>query len=106
MIKAGKMDRKIVFQRDNGTTEDAIGHPIKNYQTLRTEWASVEPVSGSEAFKSGRDLGERVARFTCHYFAGLTEKDRISYDSEYWDIQYIREIGRKELLEVMAQTAR
>lgn len=103
MIKAGRMDRLIVFQRDSGNTTDTIGHPVQNFTTLRSEYAEVQHVAGSEVFKSAKDVAVRTATFRCHWFSGLLASDRISYDGAYWDILYIREINRRELIEVLAQ---
>ncbi len=103
MIRAGNFDRLIRFERNTPATIDSIGAPVAVWAKLREAWAKVSPVSGAETFKSAKELSSRVSLFYCHYFAGLTAKDRISYDGLKWDILGIKEIGRRELLEITAQ---
>jgi len=106
MIRAGRRDRKITIERDSGTTRNAIGSIISNWVTLRSTWVEVIPTSGNEAFRVGADRVVKSARFVMPFFSDLTEKDRIVFDSQNWGIVYIREIGRREATEVLAQVAK
>lgn len=105
MIRAGRFDRLIRFERNTPTGDDSIGTPVAAWAKLRDAWAAMNQISGTETFKSGKELSSRVSTFTVHYFEGLTAADRISYDSKKWDILTIREIGRRELLEITAQVS-
>lgn len=105
-MNIGKMDRQIVLQRKT-TVKDSIGYPVETWATLATVWADVRPVSGREALGSGealgRLLGSQTAQMFIHFYSGLTTADRISYDGKTWEIRYIREVGRGEMTEIVAE---
>ena len=101
--RLGDRDRQIVIQRDQGATQSATGQPVTNWQTLYTLWAAVQPVYGMEAYRSQRVTASQVRVFTTEYVAGITAKDRISYESKYWNITNIAELGRQEGLEITAE---
>lgn len=101
MIRAGRQDRKIVIERV-AVEKDAIGHPIETWSTHLTVWAEYIPISGNEVFRSGRETASESARFVVRY-DDITPKDRINYNSGIWDIQHVREIGRRAGLELLAE---
>jgi len=104
MIRAGRLDRKITIERKT-TTTDSIGGVVETWATWKTAWSEVVPVSGREALRFNRPTASRVSKFVIRYLSGLTEKDRIVHDSQNWDVIYIREIGRREGLEVIAEAS-
>lgn len=103
MLSAGRRDRQIIIQRST-LSETVIGAPDETWSTLYTLWADVEPVGGKEQLSSGREMSARLNRFRILYRAGITEKDKISYDGRAWDILTIRETGRREGLEITAES--
>lgn len=102
MIRAGRLDRKIIIERATETIS-SMGHPSKTWSTHKERRAEVVPVSGAEAMKFEREVSSEILKFTIRYLGDLTVKDRIYYDSKYWDVEYFREIGRREGLEIIAK---
>ena len=103
-MRAGTLDRVIVIQRKT-TEQDAIGHPVETWSTLATVSASFRGLSGSESIRAGRAVAAETGIFTIRYLTGVTVQDRISYGGKSWDIENLREIGRREALEITAGAA-
>lgn len=101
-MRAGRRDRKITIQQVS-TVQDTIGYPAETWTTLRDVWAEVIPIRGAEALRFERQSTEEINKFVIPYFSDITQKHRISYNSQTWDILYISEINRREGLEIIAQ---
>lgn len=101
-INAGKLDRRITIERDQGTF-DTVGGRVPAWTSVASLPAQVIPLGGLETFRAGREAIVRAARFVVRYFANVTEADRISYDGNVWNITAISEINRREGLEIVAE---
>lgn len=103
-MDAGRLDRRIVLKtRKTGT--NSFGEPVDEWTTVATVWAHVVPVSDGERWRAGETLASRLNRFTVRYSAtaaGLDPRDQIEYDGRTWDIQGVKEIGRREMFEITA----
>jgi len=97
--------RKIVIERVT-RTQDAFGAIIETWATFATIYANIIPVSGRELYSSDRPNLRSSTRFYIYYRDDITEKDRILYDSNYYDITYMREIGYRESLEIVGEVAK
>jgi SPP1 family predicted phage head-tail adaptor len=68
-------------------------------------WASVLPVSDGERWRAGEVAAHITARFTVRwsqFAAGITPKDRLIYKDAEHDIFSVKEIGRREWIEITA----
>lgn len=107
MIRAGTLDRKIEIvtpvNLDDGGIGEANTHVnVASYVTNATVWASVRDVAGNETFTGDRTKSERSIAFIIRYTTIVNEKLLIRYNSEYYRIERIEEMGRKEGLMVVA----
>lgn len=103
-MDAGRLDRRIVLRRATSTT-DAFNEPVLSWATLATVSAKVEPVSDSEQWRAGETLSAKLTRFTIRYsttVASVDPRDRIQYSGREWDIQGVKELGRRQFLEITA----
>lgn len=103
-IPSGKLDRRIQIRRSTAT-DDGLqmvetwadhGSPI---------WAARKDVSDGERAAAGWMEATSVARFTLRsssFTRGLTPKDRIATDGRDYNIQGIKELGRRDWLEITA----
>jgi SPP1 family predicted phage head-tail adaptor len=99
----GRMDRRITVQSFT-TTQNAIGEPEKTWTALYTDIsAEVAQVGGREYFSADQRVAEADCRFYIRYRGDITEQMRIVYDGKTYDIKHIREIGRRERLEILAK---
>lgn len=97
----GRLDRRIVIQ-ESTLTKDEYGQEMTAWGTFATVWAKVEDKSGSESYQADQLTATRMTVFTIRWIAGLTEKMRILYNYDYYDIQAIKSPDRKRTLQVEA----
>jgi SPP1 family predicted phage head-tail adaptor len=103
-LAAGKLDRKIILQRSTETV-DEYNEPVKTWATLATRSASYEPLSDGEKFRASETAAEASARFVIRYSAAVADlnpKDRLTFEGAAWEIVRVKEIGRREGLEITA----
>lgn len=106
-MRAGDLDRSIVIQAAT-TTQNAFGEPVETWAKIHTDAtiaARIVPTRGAERFTAQQVVGKAVVTFRVRYRTDVTTLNRIVYDSRNWDITDVREIGRREGLEIDA-TAR
>jgi SPP1 family predicted phage head-tail adaptor len=102
-MMSGRLDRKITLQRPTTTTDD-YGETITTWEDYRDVWADLSKQSGREMFEAGK-LAEVDAVFKVRYLSQITREWRVKYDGQEYDITGLKEIGRKDGLEIAA-TAR
>lgn len=106
-MEAGKLDRRITLQR-YGITYNADNEPIEGFADLATVWASVQYASDGEKIRAA-EVGATISiRFQIRYsstVAGINPKDRVIYDGKTFDISGVKELGRREGLEISAAAA-
>jgi SPP1 family predicted phage head-tail adaptor len=103
-MDAGRLDRRIVLKRRR-TGENSLGEPLDEWSIVATVWANVVPVSDGERLRAGETLAAKLSRFTVRYSTAtvaLDPRDQIEHDGRIWDIHGIKEIGRREMLEITA----
>ena len=103
-MDAGRLDRRIVLKRRK-TGTNGFGEPVDEWASLATVWASVLAVSDGERWRAGETLAAKLCRFTIRWsskVAVLDPRDQIEYDGRTWDIQGVKELGRREMIEITA----
>lgn len=103
-MRAGPLDRKIILERFT-ETRDAFNEPVKTWATLATRSASYTPLSDGEKFSASETAATASARFVIRYsavVADLDPKDRLTFDGVVYQILRVKEIGRREGLEITA----
>lgn len=103
-MSAGERDRRIVIQRAT-TSTNAFGEEIPTWATLATVWAKRTPVMDGERWRAGEVAATITERFLINWsstVASVSAKDRISYNSRIYDIAGVKEIGRRESIEITA----
>lgn len=104
MLPAGKRDRRIRLERNTPVLND-LNEGAPGWALLATVWAEVLPVSDGERARAGGIAGDITTRFRIAYaqaWANLNPKDRIVFDGRTLDILGVKEIGRREGLEISA----
>jgi SPP1 family predicted phage head-tail adaptor len=103
-MKAGSLDRRIQFLRatmtDDGltSTETWADHGLPVY-------AAKADVSDGERWRAGEVSAHITTRFRVRwssFTSDLTPKDRLVCEGRTYDIIGIKEIGRREALEITA----
>ena len=105
----GQFDRRIRLER--GTlSQTNYGAEVLTWTTLATVWASIGySNTGSEERKEEeRETSFRRVEFVIRYYEGLTAKDRVVYQDEVYDLEYVQEHrieggGRKRFMRLVTQ---
>lgn len=93
------MDRLVALQARVDTVA-ANGERTGAWQTYASVWADVREVTGREIIASGTEQAQKQVIFFLRYSSAITEQHRVSYSGDDYDIENIREIGRREGLEL------
>ena len=103
-MNAGTLDRRITIEQ-RIDTRDAFGEPIAAWTPLAVVWASLESLQGQELIETQETNAKRKARFRIRWRDDVTEKTRVAWDGEVWDINQVNEIGRRVGLELLVTAA-
>lgn len=106
-MEAGALDRRITLQQ-YGITYDGDNQPIEGFTDLATVWASVQHASDGERVRAAEVGATITIRFQIRYssvVATVNPKDRVVYDGKTFDISAVKELGRREGLEISAAAA-
>lgn len=107
-MDAGRLDRRVALRRATGGSVNDMNEPVEVWTTLATVWTNVVPVMDGERLRAGETLAQMQSRFTIRYssvVADLDPRDRLQYNGREYDINGLKEIGRREFFEITA-TAR
>lgn len=101
-LSAGKLDRKVVLERFT-ESRDEYNEPVRAWAVLARRSASCEPLSDGEKFRASETAADASARFVIRYsrdVADLNPKDRLIFQGVVHEIIRVKEIGRREGLEI------
>ena len=110
VLPAGKRDRRIKIERFT-VVQNSLGEEIRTWAELATVWAAKKDISDRERIQAQEVSAEITTRFTILYSTDVDDtnpKDRIEFpiaSGTYFDIYGVKELGRREGLEITA-TAR
>lgn len=103
-IRAGELDRRITLQRAT-VAPNEFNEPVETWSDLARVWAKYTPVADGERFRAGERAAEVQARFLIRWssqVASVNPKDRLVFDGRIYAITNVKEIGRREGLEITA----
>lgn len=101
-MRAGKLDRRITIQGKSITQSDS-GDEVVTWGDVATVWAEKIEIDGVERFTVKQIVGHAVKTFRFRWsstVAAITSEHRLVFDDRDYDITDVREIGRREGLEV------
>lgn len=101
-MRAGALDRRITIRRLS-PTQSGSGEEADSFLPLATVWAEKRENSGSERFANQQTVGKAFVTFRFRWSQTVKEvsvKHQIEFDGRNFDIVAVREIGRREGIEV------
>lgn len=104
-MKAGQLDRRVQFLRSGEIDDGVQVRPGPFAQHGNPVWASKRPVSDGERFRSDQTRFDGTDRFQIRwstFAAGITTKDRLVCEGATYAIAGLKEIGRREGVEITA----
>uniref|UniRef100_A0A6M3J9L2 Putative head-tail joining protein n=1 Tax=viral metagenome TaxID=1070528 RepID=A0A6M3J9L2_9ZZZZ len=93
-MNAGQLNKRIVIQQ-YGSTQNEYGEQVKTWSTVKTVWASVQPLQGREWFNAKQIQSEVEVRMRLRYTTAITPKMRIQYNSLNYNIESVINVGEQ-----------
>jgi SPP1 family predicted phage head-tail adaptor len=103
-MQAGRLDRTVTLERFT-TNTDTFGGEARTWATLATRRALYTPVSDGERSQAAETAATIECRFLIRWssdLADLSPKDRLTFDGRTFNIVGVKEVGRREGLEISA----
>lgn len=103
-MQAGEFDRRITIERYSSTIND-FGEEVGEWVTLATVWASKTDIRDSERWLAQQVSSTITTRWRTRYLtkiADVNAKDRLTHGALLYGIVAVKEIGRREGLEITA----
>ena len=97
----GRMERKIVIEQPTYTvSENSNDKYVSGWTTYKSCFASWVHKQSNEVFETGQMVAKDTYEWKVRYFDAPDVKMdmRVSYDSGYYYLVGIKELGRKEAL--------
>ena len=101
---AGKRDRKVKLERW-GITRDEWNNPVEGWTTISEPWASKYDVSDTERLRAAEVGSTLTTRFVIRWskkVADFNTKDRLTCEGLAYDVVGVKELGRREYIEITA----
>ncbi|MGK9054194.1 phage head closure protein [Neorhizobium petrolearium] len=102
MLNIGNMDRRITIERE-AETVSLSGDPRKTWTSVTTVWAEVLQQTASEFFTGYGEAETGTVIFRVRFQPGITTADRVTYDGAAYGLKEIKEIGRRDALELRGE---
>lgn len=99
----GKLDKRITIERAS-EAPDTAGQVIQTWSVFSKAWASYKAGSGAESFTSDQRSSKSSAVFRIRYQAGVNPKMRVLFDGEYWEIEAVHPVGRRDHLDLVCHS--
>ena len=96
MMNIGKLDRRIDIESWTYLA-NAQGEKVATYSVFHSAFAHVQKAGGNEREEGQKETATNKVKFKIRFFAGINETMRIVYNSIYYDILEIQELGREGL---------
>jgi SPP1 family predicted phage head-tail adaptor len=98
-MRAGKLDKTICIERA-GTVVDDYGTPSQGWEEIATTKAQIIQSSTEEFMKSYGSDATRAVVFRIRWRADLIVTDRVTMQGQQFDVVEIKELGRRDGLEL------
>jgi SPP1 family predicted phage head-tail adaptor len=104
-MRAGKLDRTIIVQAFSNTVLPD-GTPVEAWATLATVRAQIVQASTDEFLASHGESDSLNVVFRVRWLAGVTTDHRVQYEGKNLNIREVKEIGRRQGLELRCEQVR
>lgn len=101
-LQVGRYDRQITIEQLTQGQDD-YGHPTETWTTFATVWANAYSGSGRELEAARQISAEVSTQFQIRYIAGISTTMRVLYESRYYDIVHISEVGRRDRIDIFTK---
>jgi SPP1 family predicted phage head-tail adaptor len=99
-MRAGLLDRLVTVESKSEAV-DAYGQPVLTWSTFIQVRANVVQKDGLEQTSDSNRSTKRMVNFRIRYKSTITNEMRILWESNYYKIEDIKELGRREGMLIM-----
>lgn len=100
-MRSEKLDKRVVIEQLDVTIDD-YGQRKRVWTVLTSCWASIKLNIGNEMVSSKSTVTDRVIDVKIRYRTDLNYNMRLIYNSEYYNIDDLIELGREEGIMIKA----
>lgn len=104
-MRAGTLDRTITIQAFSSTVDD-YGTPVETWADFATVRAALIQASTEEYLRGYGETDTLVVIFRIRWLDGVTAQHRIVYEGRNLNIREVKEIGRRQGLELRCEEVR
>ncbi|MCR5874367.1 phage head closure protein [Phenylobacterium sp. J426] len=107
-MRAGKLDRRLTLLSYGSDGTNAFGDPADAWTDIGTVWASKQDVSDAERMRAqalGATITTRFIVRSTERARGLKRRDRVRCDGVTYDVVGLKEVGRRDGIEITAAAA-
>jgi phage head-tail adaptor, putative, SPP1 family len=101
-MRAGKLDREITIEKYVAGAPDQYGTVQPSWQCFATVRAQIVQQSTEEFMRSFGTSDEAAVIFRIRWMEGIGLADRVVYEGHAYNLKEIKEIGRRNGLELRA----
>jgi len=99
-LRAGDLDRVVTLERASEDVNDH-GEPVRTWIPIATVRAKLTTEAGKEFFQSGQTFSAGRGSLLIRWRSDVLVTDRAVLDGVVWNIESVREVGRRVALELM-----
>ena len=103
MLNIGNMDRRITIERETETVKPS-GDVVKAWAPIAPPvWAEVLQQTANEFFTGYGEAETGTVIFRVRYRPGITTADRVFYAGTTYGLKEIKELGKRDALELRGE---
>jgi hypothetical protein len=107
MLAAGNLDRGVTITEriQQSGAVDGMNNSVWTYGRRRDVWAQMVQTAQAEVFDGDtrQRYATRTVVFRIRWLPGMRETDQLECEGRTYDVKGIRELGRREGLEITAE---
>lgn len=105
MMNIGKLDRRISIERQTETVKPS-GGVVKSWTPIASVWAETLQQTATEFFTGYGEAETGSMIFRIRFVAEITTADRVTYNGIAYNLKEIKELGRRDALELRGEAVK
>jgi len=97
MTNAGRLNKIIIILKVVGVTNNTLGHGVPKFETFKTVWANVAPLTGKEYSEAQIMRAETTYRIKIRYTPGVVPDMKVEYNGKKLDIISVLNIEERNI---------
>jgi len=100
MVMAGKLDRNILFQKVEESS-NVMNEKVPTYTKAFDTFAKVMETEGKEGYEGDQKQDRSDIKLKIRYREDITRESRFVYKGETYDVVGIKELGKRDALLIL-----